>query len=94
MRSRFSAYYLGGFGEYLLSSWHPATVGELTALQLSVKAQDWQRLELLRKSQQGDKAQVEFKAFYLERQQLKVMHENSQFVRLAGRWLYLGGEVS
>jgi SEC-C motif-containing protein len=53
MRSRFCAYYLGGFGDYLLATWFPPTAKGLTALELSKKDHDWQSLELLHKSQKG-----------------------------------------
>jgi uncharacterized protein YchJ len=40
---------------------------------------------------------VEFDAYYSnsdDPQSLRVMHEKSEFVRINGRWLYLGGQVS
>lgn len=94
MRSRFCAYYLGGFGDYLLATWFPATAKGLTALELSKKDHDWQSLELLHKSQKGHEGVVEFKAYFLQDQQRKVLHERSIFSRIDGRWLYVGGEVS
>lgn len=95
MRSRFSAYALGGFGDYLLQSWLPATAPQLTAVELSVTEVDWQKLEVLSKSQKGDDGTVEFKAYFKNKQgEDEIMHEKSVFKRIAGRWLYVGGEVS
>ncbi|MEE4144556.1 MAG: YchJ family metal-binding protein [Halieaceae bacterium] len=94
MRSRYSAYALGGHGDYLLRTWFPATARGLTAQTLSRRDCEWTRLEVLAKQQRGDKGMVEFRAHYRDaggREQ--VMHEVSVFQRLAGRWLYVGGEV-
>lgn len=103
MRSRFSAYAAGGYGEYLLTTWHPATAGDLSAEELSIKAHEWCDLEILSKTQQGDKATVEFRAWYLSTEKdaqlhqgkmMQAMQEKSSFTRVQGRWLYIGGEIS
>lgn len=97
MRSRFSAYALGGYGEYLLSTWFPATAGGLTAAQLSARSVDWQRLEVIARSQRGNEGMVEFRAWYRQLpggEGLAVMHEISEFKRVGGRWFYVGGRVS
>lgn len=96
MRSRFSAYALGGYGEYLLASWFPATAGGLSAEELSRRNVFWKKLELLSKSQKGDDGFVEFKAWFSKEEKnntLEVMHERSVFKRNQGRWYYVGGEV-
>jgi len=94
MRSRFSAYYLGGFGDYLLATWFPATAQGLSAIELSQKSCDWQRLDVLNKSQSGDDGFVEFNAWFIdENGDEAVLHEQSVFKRIAGSWLYVGGEV-
>lgn len=96
MRSRFSAYALGGFGEYLLATWFPATAAGLSANELSERNVYWHSLDVLNKSQQGDKAEVEFKAYFSNGKhdkQWQVMHECSSFVRSRGRWYYIGGNV-
>ena len=96
MRSRFSAYALGGHGEYLLSTWFPATAGGLTELALSQKTVNWQTLQVIAYSQKGDKGTVEFKAWFYELsdyENIKVMHEVSEFVRVNSRWFYVGGKV-
>lgn len=95
MRSRYSAYVLGGYGEYLLQSWFPATATGVTAEELSDRNVNWQRLEVIDKSQNNDEAAVEFKAYYLPENsdELKAMHEKSEFRRVNGRWFYVGGRV-
>lgn len=96
VRSRFSAYALGGYGEYLLATWFPATAAGLTVEELSLRSVYWHRLDLLSKSQQGDKAEVEFKAYFSKNEndkQHEVMHEYSSFIRSKGRWYYIGGKV-
>lgn len=105
MRSRYSAYSLGGHGDYLLATWWPENVslltgegltGEgLTAAALSEKNLDWTGLEVLASTQTGDKATVEFKAHYREtgNPESHTMHEISTFLRKDGRWFYVNGEV-
>ena len=94
MRSRYSAYALGNYGEYLLQSWFPATAQGLTVEALSRRSCDWIGLDVIARSQQGDQGLVEFKAWYRdENGKRQVLHEKSVFQRIAGRWLYIGGEV-
>lgn len=97
MRSRFSAYALGGYGEYLLSTWFPASANGLSASELSKKTVDWQSLEVISSSQTGDNGTVEFKAWFCKSSssdEMEIMHEISEFVRVQSRWLYVGGRVN
>ena len=95
MRSRYSAYVLGNYGDYLLQTWFPPTAKGLTASALSARQHQWLRLEILSRAQQGDKGWVAFNAWYRgEDGRERVMHEKSVFQRSGGRWLYVGGEVS
>jgi len=95
MRSRYSAYALGNYGEYLLHTWFPATARGLTAKSLSQRNYEWLCLEIIAKEQKGDQGQVEFTAGFRDENGIRrVMHEKSVFQRIAGRWLYVGGEVS
>ncbi len=94
MRSRYSAYALGGYGDYLLATWFPATAKGLDPVDLSQKHLQWCRLEVLDKSQKGDEGMVEFRAYHTGAGgSEQVMHEKSSFTRVAGRWFYVGGEV-
>ena len=96
MRSRYTAYTLGNHGEYLLATWFSATSAGITAESLSEKTVEWVKLDVLSKSQSGDKGSVTFNAYYREpgSMDIQVMHEVSIFQRSSGRWYYVGGEVS
>lgn len=96
MRSRFSAYALGGYGEYLMSTWLEAQALGLTVSALSEKAVDWQRLEIISSSQEGAKGTVEFKAWFYELPNsgaLECMHEISEFIRIKSCWFYVAGRA-
>ena len=98
MRSRFSAYALGGYGEYLLSTWLSASASDLSVSDLSEKTVYWQRLEVISSSQTGDNGVVDFKAWFSKSpatdDDLEVMHEVSEFIRIQSRWFYVGGVLS
>ncbi len=94
MRSRYSAYALGGHGDHLLRTWFPATAQNLTTAELSIRSCDWFKLEILNKSQTGDAGIVEFKAhFHDSNGEPNALHEKSVFARVNGKWFYVGGEV-
>jgi len=93
MRSRYSAYALGGYGDYLLKTWSPSQHQAMTSAQLSIKSTHWVGLEIIQKSQKGDKAMVEFKATYLSDDEKLFHHERSTFERIKGQWFYLTGNV-
>jgi SEC-C motif-containing protein len=95
MRSRYAAYALGGYGQYLLDSWLPATATGLTSGELSLRNHQWLSLKILNRSQSGDNATVEFNARYREQNGRECcLHEQSVFKRVKGRWLYVGRELS
>lgn len=94
MRSRYAAYALGGYGEYLLSTWLPENSQGLDALSLSVRSIKWTGLEVISHSEKGDLGWVEFKASYIGEQGVfGVHHEKSTFLRQLGKWLYVSGEI-
>ncbi|WP_284292269.1 YchJ family protein [Luteimicrobium album] len=94
MRSRYSAFTVGD-AAYLSATWHPRT--RPASLELDADLQ-WRRLDVVATSAGGpfdDAGMVEFVAHHRdvttgERGRL---HEVSRFVREAGRWLYLDGDV-
>ena len=97
MRSRYSAYALGGYGEYLVSTWLPVTANALDASELSIKTVDWKKLEIISSSQQGDNGVVEFKAWFSKSpnsNEMESMHEISNFIRMQSQWFYVDGRVS
>ena len=91
MRSRFSAYAIGGCGNYLLGTWHPLNRQGLNAGELSQRQLDWKYLEIIDSAQKGDKGAVEFKATYVNNKgKTFVHHEVSTFLREKGFWYYVG----
>lgn len=94
MRSRYCAYALGGYGQYLFDTWHPSMRQQLNIDDLSKRLHEWTKLEVMNKTQKGNEATVEFKAFYIDKtNRSKVMHEDSYFQRVSGLWLYVGENV-
>ena len=89
MRSRYTAFTLNDY-DYLKKTWHPGTCpadfSDGSHLQ-------WIELEVIKASPaDSDKGEVEFKAKYIHNNQLEVIHENSRFEKIAGRWLYVSGD--
>ncbi|MFQ3246866.1 MAG: SEC-C motif-containing protein [Arenicella sp.] len=94
MRSRFSAFALGGYGAYLLETWLPSSSNGLSEFELSQLSVDWQHLQIIDKSQQGGRGMVEFKATFLDHYgEQQRHHEISQFHRISGHWYYAAGRV-
>jgi SEC-C motif-containing protein len=92
MRSRYTAYTLLR-EDYLLATWHPSTRPLSLGLADDVQTK-WIGLEVKRHEQQdADHAIVEFVARYKVNGRAHRMHEVSRFVREAGRWFYVDGEV-
>jgi len=90
MRSRYCAYALG-LADYLLATWHPTTRPPDLDLADGLK---WLGLSVLRHELTGpDGAVVEFVARYKSGGRAGRMSEVSSFVREAGRWYYVDGEV-
>jgi len=93
MRSRYSAYVAGDIA-YLLRTWHPST--RPPALDAETFP-GWCGLEIIRteKGQEDDnEGIVEFKATALSRDTIVKLHEESRFVKEAGQWLYVSGEIT
>jgi SEC-C motif domain protein len=94
MRSRYTAYALGGYGEYLLATWAPENSTGLSVASLSDKSHEWVKLDVLNTHQKADEGIVEFNAYYkTDDGSLNVLHEKSRFRRMNGRWYYVDGEV-
>ncbi len=92
MRSRYTAY-TRLRADYLRATWHPDTCpAELNVHEPPTK---WLGLEVKAHQQQdAEHATVEFTARYKIQGRAFRMHEISRFVRVAGKWLYLDGEVT
>lgn len=93
MRSRYCAYVLK-HEDYLLASWHPSTRPSHLGLSVQQPAPSWLGLTVKRHHSTGDTAVVEFVArLRYGGGRAERMHEVSRFVREAGRWHYLDGEL-
>jgi len=90
MRSRYSAFCLQR-GDYLFSTYHPDYREDLTIEQLSEKSLDWKHLEIVKANTGENTGFVEFKAWYLQDDQLFCHHEHSNFVKEQSQWFYCDG---
>lgn len=92
MRSRYSAFVLDKL-DYLLETWHPTT--RPASLEPNSPAMKWLGLAIKQaRDQDADHATVEFVARNRLAGRASRMHEVSRFVREAGRWYYLDGDLS
>ena len=88
MRSRYAAFVLADTA-YLERTWHPRT--RPAELDLA-GGPTWQGLTVIATAdgrEDDSVGEVEFQA----RHDGGVLHERSRFVRRAGRWVYVDGEV-
>ncbi|MGB1402331.1 MAG: YchJ family protein [Porticoccaceae bacterium] len=94
MRSRYSAYALGGYGKYLLSTWFAPMARDISSAELSRSDTEWIKLQIIDTGVEANSGWVEFKASYKDNNHIIEMHEKSVFTRQGSRWFYIGGEVS
>ncbi|WP_086820699.1 YchJ family protein [Allokutzneria sp. NRRL B-24872] len=88
MRSRYSAFAVSDEA-YLLRTWHQATRPSTVDFE---PRQRWTGLEILSTSGGGvfhTEGTVEFVASYRVRGRAGELHENSDFVRVDGLWVYV-----
>ena len=92
MRSRYTAYTIGR-ENYLLATWHHST--RPASLDLASEPRSkWLGLEVKRHEQSdSNHAVVEFVARYKVGGRAHRLHEVSRFVREAGQWFYVDGDV-
>ncbi|TEW56196.1 YchJ family protein [Psychromonas sp. RZ22] len=90
MRSRYSAFCLQ-LGEYLFSTYHPNYRGDLTTEILSEPSLNWVNLEIIATESLNNTGFVEFKAWYIDKEQLNCHHERSNFVKDHEQWFYCDG---
>lgn len=86
MRSRYAAHVVGD-ADHLFRTWHPRTRPHDVTPDPGVR---WTGLEVLAAIEEGDTAEVEFRASY----DGGAMRERSRFARRAGRWVYVDGDLS
>ena len=89
MRSRFSAYALGGLGQYLFETWCPTVQVNLSVSELQQSDIDWTSLTILDHGHDW----VEFVAWYRNADGFDYLHERSKFIQIDGRWLYQTGQI-
>ncbi len=90
MRSRYSAFVRGDV-DHLRATWHPDRCPADLVLDASVR---WLGLEVRSHRVTGpDTAEVEFVARSRLAGRGQRLHERSRFVRQAGRWLYVDGDI-
>lgn len=92
MRSRYSAYAVGAL-DHVFRTWHPRTRPDDLRPEPGLT---WTGLEVMDTEAGGtadDEGVVEFRARYRGPAGDGVLHERSRFVRRAGRWVYLDGDV-
>lgn len=98
MRSRYTAYAVCAV-EYLLRSTHPSVRKFYNAEDLEnwAKSNDWQRLEIISKTDGEAKDKtgtVEFKAYFTDANgQAQIHHEHSNFRKELGKWFFVDGRV-
>jgi SEC-C motif-containing protein len=90
MRSRYSAFVLKR-ADYLLATWHASTRPVEVSPDEGTK---WLGLDVRRHVlTDADHAEVEFVARYRTGGRGARIHETSRFVRDAGRWYYVDGDL-
>jgi len=90
MRSRYSAFVLSDEA-YLLATWHAST---RPAQVEAEPGTTWLGLQVREhRPVDTDHAEVEFVARYRLAGRGMRLHERSRFVREAGRWYYLDGDM-
>jgi SEC-C motif-containing protein len=93
MRSRYTAYTLLN-EDYLLATWHPSKRPDALALEQESQTK-WIGLEIKRHEQQdAEHAIVEFIAKYKVNGKAQRLHEVSRFIREAGQWFYVDGDLT
>lgn len=91
MRSRYSAFVLGDL-PYLLDTWHPDT--RPSELDPNPPGMKWLGLTVKRHTiVDADHATVEFVARNRLAGRATRLHETSRFVREAGQWFYVDGDM-
>lgn len=95
MRSRYSAFATGN-GSYLYQSHFSKTrrPEDKIEIELWAKSVKWIKLDVLYTNAGGEKDDigfVEFKAYFLEKGKVNIIHGKSEFVKENGHWVYVQG---
>jgi len=92
MRSRYSAFVMQNI-TYLRATLHASQqqTDDVATLQQTMQTTQWLGLTIVDQTENGDEAEVEFIAFYVN-DPIGQLHERSRFTRQQGQWFYLDGE--
>ena len=95
MRSRYTAFVLGKL-DHIDRSNAPEIRDDFNRAEAerSVQECEWQGLEVMQATEDGDTGTVEFMARFNRGGQTFVQHELASFCRRDGAWLYLSGKIS
>jgi SEC-C motif-containing protein len=97
MRSRYSAFVLGNVA-YLQDSHHSSNSPdkkEARQIKNWTNSVNWIKLVVLQTTEGLEKdntGTVAFKAFYMEKNRVQMIHENSRFCKENGHWVYLDAQ--
>jgi len=92
MRSRYTAFVMQNM-DYLQATLHVSQqqADDVATLQDTMQNTQWIGLTILNHIENGDDAEVEFIAFYVDKP-ISQLHERSRFTLQQGQWFYLDGE--
>ena len=96
MRSRYCAFAENEV-DYLMRTTDSALRKQLSKVEINQWSveNDWQRLEIIRSEEKGNKGLVEFKAYFKSALgKEEIHHELSAFVKEKGVWFYASGEIN
>lgn len=90
MRSRYSAY-VKGDGRYLVFSAikERQVIEDIELIEEFSNSVEWLKLDVLKMEDNT----VEFKAYYRDKEGIKILHERSNFRKVDGIWKYADGEL-
>ena len=95
MRSRFSAYAVNNF-QYVIDTYALEVRKQHNIKDIASDARDtqWIKLDVYSQTVQSNELGfVEFSAFYLIKDQLFEMRENSRFIKEDSVWVYIDGDI-
>ncbi|HEY0835291.1 MAG TPA: YchJ family protein [Azospirillum sp.] len=95
MRSRYTAFVRGDL-DHVERTHAPEIRDDFNRAEADRNAQEteWRSLDILKASEEGDGATVEFRIRFRQNGQDLRHHERAHFRREDGRWLYVSGDVN
>lgn len=93
MRSRYTAYTQADT-DYIVNTMYGNALKDYDKEESKLWAQSitWQRLEVVATSiENANKGFVEYKAYFIDNDEVFIQHEKSEFHKIDGRWFYVDG---